>query len=170
VNLCGWQTQDGKVNEARLSNAATAIVLYRPGEMAEWLKAHAWKACVPQGTVGSNPTLSAIKTNKGIRGKNQSSYRIVTDFCSLNLGYPDVDLDGKTYSIKEHLDLGFMPKDSEEGTIRISDSVVEILRARRRRCPTGRSVTVVLSCHFSDVGSSRTNWFDCLTLTLGIDQ
>jgi hypothetical protein len=27
--------------------------------MAEWLKAHAWKACVPQGTVGSNPTLSA---------------------------------------------------------------------------------------------------------------
>ena len=30
------------------------------GEMAEWLKAHAWKACVPQGTVGSNPTLSAI--------------------------------------------------------------------------------------------------------------
>ena len=31
-----------------------------PGEMAEWLKAHAWKACVPQGTVGSNPTLSAI--------------------------------------------------------------------------------------------------------------
>jgi hypothetical protein len=30
------------------------------GEMAEWLKAHAWKACLPQGNVGSNPTLSAI--------------------------------------------------------------------------------------------------------------
>jgi hypothetical protein len=30
------------------------------GEMAERLKAHAWKACVPKGTVGSNPTLSAI--------------------------------------------------------------------------------------------------------------
>ena len=28
--------------------------------MAEWLKAHAWKACVGQPTVGSNPTLSAI--------------------------------------------------------------------------------------------------------------
>src|SRR5262245_38971041 len=28
--------------------------------MAEWLKAHAWKACIPQGIVGSNPTLSAI--------------------------------------------------------------------------------------------------------------
>ncbi len=26
--------------------------------MAEWLKAHAWKACVGNRTVGSNPTLS----------------------------------------------------------------------------------------------------------------
>ncbi len=37
---------------------------HRPGEMAEWLKAHAWKACVPQGTVGSNPTLSARCTEE----------------------------------------------------------------------------------------------------------
>ena len=30
------------------------------GEMAEWLKAHAWKACKPQkGFAGSNPALSA---------------------------------------------------------------------------------------------------------------
>ena len=28
--------------------------------MAEWLKAHAWKACLPQGNQGSNPCLSAI--------------------------------------------------------------------------------------------------------------
>src|ERR1700683_935373 len=27
--------------------------------MAEWLKAHAWKACIPQGIPGSNPLLSA---------------------------------------------------------------------------------------------------------------
>ncbi len=41
------------------------IVGFRPtGEMAEWLKAHAWKACVPQGTEGSNPSLSA--TNEAI--------------------------------------------------------------------------------------------------------
>ena len=32
----------------------------RNGEMAEWLKAHAWKACIPQGIQGSNPCLSAI--------------------------------------------------------------------------------------------------------------
>ncbi len=29
--------------------------------MAEWLKAHAWKACVRQRTEGSNPSLSALK-------------------------------------------------------------------------------------------------------------
>lgn len=28
--------------------------------MAEWLKAHAWKACIPQGIQGSNPCLSAM--------------------------------------------------------------------------------------------------------------
>jgi hypothetical protein len=33
-----------------------------PGEMAERSKAHAWKACVGQPTVGSNPTLSAIQS------------------------------------------------------------------------------------------------------------
>ena len=27
--------------------------------MSEWLKEHAWKACVRQRTVGSNPTISA---------------------------------------------------------------------------------------------------------------
>jgi hypothetical protein len=29
------------------------------GEVAEWPNAHAWKVCLPQGNVGSNPTLSA---------------------------------------------------------------------------------------------------------------
>ena len=37
------------------------------GQMAEWLKAHAWKACVPQkGTEGSNPSLSAETKESGI--------------------------------------------------------------------------------------------------------
>ena len=31
------------------------------GEVSEWLKEHAWKACVSvPGTEGSNPSLSAI--------------------------------------------------------------------------------------------------------------
>src|ERR1700743_554491 len=34
------------------------------GEMAEWLKAHAWKACIPQGIQGSNPCLSAIQNQR----------------------------------------------------------------------------------------------------------
>jgi hypothetical protein len=36
------------------------LTLEPSGEMAEWLKAHAWKACIPQGIQGSNPCLSAI--------------------------------------------------------------------------------------------------------------
>ena len=33
----------------------------RKGEVLEWLKRHAWKACIPQkGIRGSNPCLSAI--------------------------------------------------------------------------------------------------------------
>jgi hypothetical protein len=29
--------------------------------VSEWFKEHAWKACVPKGTGGSNPFLSAIR-------------------------------------------------------------------------------------------------------------
>jgi integrase/recombinase XerD len=54
--------------------------------------------------------------------------------------WPDVDFEGKAYSIQEHLDLGFTPKDSEEGTIPMSDSLVDILRARRKRYPVGRLI------------------------------
>ena len=32
----------------------------RAGEVAEWSKAHAWKACIRQRIEGSNPSLSAI--------------------------------------------------------------------------------------------------------------
>ena len=45
---------------ASFAHAACRRGPVNAGEMAEWLKAHAWKACVGQPTVGSNPTLSAI--------------------------------------------------------------------------------------------------------------
>jgi hypothetical protein len=60
------------VNAFRVSTLSAAIGFFMrriwythedgltAGEMAEWLKAHAWKACLPQGNVGSNPTLSAM--------------------------------------------------------------------------------------------------------------
>ena len=62
VNLCGGKFKMVKsLRRGVEGSAAIARCAHRPGEMAEWLKAHAWKACVPQGTVGSNPTLSAIE-------------------------------------------------------------------------------------------------------------
>lgn len=37
------------------------IIAFSFGEVAEWFKAHAWKACKPfKGFGGSNPPLSAI--------------------------------------------------------------------------------------------------------------
>ena len=61
------------------------------GEVTEWLKVHAWKACVRQRTAGSNPALSASRSkfdsrvlhNKGSRippgpeGSNGSDYLCV---------------------------------------------------------------------------------------------
>ena len=32
----------------------------RLGEVTEWSKVHDWKSCVPKGTGGSNPFLSAL--------------------------------------------------------------------------------------------------------------
>src|SRR5438552_1380715 len=46
-------------SDQRLIQSATVAL----GEMAEWLKAHAWKACLPKGNVGSNPSLSALSVN-----------------------------------------------------------------------------------------------------------
>ena len=41
--------------------------------MSEWLKVHAWKACVrQQRTGGSNPPLSATKFEAHFRGVAQS--------------------------------------------------------------------------------------------------
>ena len=41
---------------ARRNEKLTMIL----GEVPEWSNGLAWKACVPQGTEGSNPSLSAI--------------------------------------------------------------------------------------------------------------
>jgi integrase/recombinase XerD len=54
--------------------------------------------------------------------------------------WSDIDLDAKTYTVTEHLDLGFKPKDAEEGTIPIPSLLVDVLRLRRQRNPTSRLV------------------------------
>lgn len=54
--------------------------------------------------------------------------------------WPDLDLVSKTLTVTEHLDLGYIPKDSEEGTFPIPDILVEHLTARRKRYPKTRLV------------------------------
>ncbi len=54
--------------------------------------------------------------------------------------WQDVDLDRKTYTVTEHLDLHYQPKDKEEATIPIPDSLIEVLRKRRKRYPNTRLI------------------------------
>ncbi len=55
------------------------------GEVAEWSKAHAWKACIPlKGIVGSNPTLSAHEKNPNF--KTQIDNNKVKNYFKLGFG------------------------------------------------------------------------------------
>jgi integrase/recombinase XerD len=54
--------------------------------------------------------------------------------------WSDVNLTGKAYKVTEHLDLGFRPKDKEEGTVPIPDLLVRILTQRRIRYPSTRLI------------------------------
>lgn len=48
--------------------------------------------------------------------------------------WTDLDLVTKTYTVTEHLDLGYRPKD-KEGSLPIPDLLVERMKARRKRYP-----------------------------------
>jgi integrase/recombinase XerD len=50
--------------------------------------------------------------------------------------WPDFSFSRKTYTVKERLDLGFIPKDKEEGSIPLPDAFVELMRARQQRSNT----------------------------------
>lgn len=52
----------------------------------------------------------------------------------------DVNFAERTFKISEKLDLGFTPKDKEEGTIPIPDSLVALLQERKRRCTNSRLI------------------------------
>jgi integrase len=54
--------------------------------------------------------------------------------------WADVDLESRTYTFTEHLDLGYRPKDKEEGTIPIPDLLVKVLRNRREKYPRTRLI------------------------------
>jgi integrase len=52
----------------------------------------------------------------------------------------DLNFTDKTFRVTERLDLGFTPKDYEEREIPIPDSLVDLLRERRRRYPKTRLI------------------------------
>jgi integrase len=54
--------------------------------------------------------------------------------------WSDLDLNMKQYTVTEHRDLGFIPKDGEEGVIPMPDVLVERLIARRKRYPKRRLI------------------------------
>jgi integrase len=54
--------------------------------------------------------------------------------------WTDVDFERKTYTVTEHADLGFTPKDKEEGTIPIPDLLIDVLTERRKRYPKNRLI------------------------------
>jgi integrase len=54
--------------------------------------------------------------------------------------WPDVDLERATYTVTEHLDLDYTPKDKEEGTLPLPDLLIDRLKARRKRNPKDRLI------------------------------
>ena len=68
VEVAAAERWYGKLERLRRKAVITSEMLrLRCGEMAEWLKAHAWKACIPQGIQGSNPCLSAKHSSSDIQ-------------------------------------------------------------------------------------------------------
>jgi integrase len=54
--------------------------------------------------------------------------------------WSDVDLERHTYTVTEHLDLGYRPKDKEEGTLPLPKLLIETLKERRKRYPKMRLI------------------------------
>lgn len=54
--------------------------------------------------------------------------------------WPDIDFADATFTVTEKLDLGFRPKDREERTVPINDSLLALLADRRRLNPKARLI------------------------------
>lgn len=54
--------------------------------------------------------------------------------------WTDLDLVARSYTVTEHLDLGYRPKDKEEGSLPIPDLLVERMKVRRQRYPRTRMI------------------------------
>jgi integrase len=54
--------------------------------------------------------------------------------------WEDVNFEAKTYTVREHLEIGFVPKDREEREVPLPDSLVDALKARRRMYPDAKLI------------------------------
>jgi peptide-methionine (S)-S-oxide reductase len=79
------------------------------GRVSEWFKEHAWKACVPHGTAGSNPVPSAIKKvsmndnyeiatfGAGCFWSVEENFRKISGVVETVVGYSGGKLDNPSY-------------------------------------------------------------------------
>jgi len=54
--------------------------------------------------------------------------------------WEDINFEGYTYTIREHLELGFQPKDREEREVPLPDALVASLRQRRQMYPDAKLI------------------------------
>ena len=54
--------------------------------------------------------------------------------------WEDVNFEAKTYTVREHLELGFQPKDREEREVPLPDALVASLRQRRQMHPDAKLI------------------------------
>ena len=59
---------------------------------------------------------------------------------AMHATWRDLNFSNRTFKVREKLAMGFTPKDKEEGTIPIPDSLVALLQARRKRNPDSRLI------------------------------
>jgi integrase len=54
--------------------------------------------------------------------------------------WEDINFEAKTYTIREHLEIGFQPKDREEREVPLPDALVASLRQRRQMYPDAKLI------------------------------
>jgi len=59
----------------------------------------------------------------------------------------DIDFDKKTYHVRRKEDVGVTPKSHESRTIPLPDSLIALLRARRKKAPHERWLFIDEECH-----------------------
>ena len=81
-----------------ISQVDALLYVRRLGKMLEWLKRHAWKACIPlKGIGGSNPSLSAKWLQDDFKMVVKTAFKISVNRCK-TYTYNDFSLYISLYS------------------------------------------------------------------------